>query len=231
MWPVHIFANINAFNEQHQHNGTKDLIVIPRASETIHSHVDLSRCSYQDYLIGMTELSPGTRVQYLRRRQGIVRFNGNTHFEPGLWIGVEFDDASGKNDGSVEGRRYFHCPKRHGMFVRPETLSKTLQQPLSATSEKMEEGTLDANSGGIARKRQSLIRSGPSRSTNGPRSSVLVGRQVQSIRNYADRDCSRQRTPLRKWQRSKISEVGSRHLGQRHLRPLREHPIQALNLD
>ena len=37
---------------------------------------------------------------------------------PGKWIGVVLDDAKGKNNGSVQGKKYFTCEDNHGIFVR-----------------------------------------------------------------------------------------------------------------
>lgn len=68
-----------------------------------------------DFQIGQTvELSTGVKAT--------VQFIGNTHFAPGDWIGIELEDASGKNDGAVQGQRYFDCPPEHGMFIRPSVL-------------------------------------------------------------------------------------------------------------
>lgn len=50
---------------------------------------------------------------------GIVRFLGPTQFAEGVWVGVELDQAVGKNDGSVNGVRYFKCAAARGIFVRP----------------------------------------------------------------------------------------------------------------
>ncbi|CAD6591276.1 MAG: hypothetical protein ASARMPREDX12_005058 [Alectoria sarmentosa] len=65
-----------------------------------------------DFQVGQTvELSNGVKAT--------VQFVGNTHFAPGDWIGIELEDALGKNDGAVQGQRYFDCPLGHGMFIRP----------------------------------------------------------------------------------------------------------------
>ena len=37
---------------------------------------------------------------------------------PGKWIGVVLDKAQGKNNGTVQGKRYFQCEDNHGIFVR-----------------------------------------------------------------------------------------------------------------
>ena len=65
-----------------------------------------------DFQVGQTvELSNGVKAT--------VQFVGNTHFALGDWIGIELEDSSGKNDGAVQGQRYFKCPPGHGMFIRP----------------------------------------------------------------------------------------------------------------
>lgn len=52
-------------------------------------------------------------------RRGIVSFVGETEFREGIWVGVTYDEAVGKNDGAVSGVRYFHCNDKHGGFIRP----------------------------------------------------------------------------------------------------------------
>lgn len=58
------------------------------------------------------------------RHRGIVRFVGPTEFATGEWVGIELEGPHGKNNGSVNGKRYFECPPEHGIFLRSNALVK-----------------------------------------------------------------------------------------------------------
>lgn len=79
---------------------------------------------------------------------GTVRFIGTTQFSSGIWVGIELDQPTGKNDGSVQGVRYFNCLANavsgqaagaggaYGLFVRPNAakpLSDRSRQSLVST--------------------------------------------------------------------------------------------------
>ncbi|CAE8639131.1 unnamed protein product [Polarella glacialis] len=70
---------------------------------------------------GATPLFVNQRVA-VAGRAGTVRFAGETQFAPGVWIGVELDEACGKNSGTVKDVEYFSCPPEHGIFVRPNNV-------------------------------------------------------------------------------------------------------------
>ncbi|VDO85803.1 unnamed protein product [Heligmosomoides polygyrus] len=68
----------------------------------------------------------GDRVLVSGGKQGVVRFLGETEFAQGIWAGIELEQPLGKNDGSVQGKRYFTCKTPYGVFV---PASKTQKAP------------------------------------------------------------------------------------------------------
>ncbi|CAZ82599.1 unnamed protein product [Tuber melanosporum] len=64
-------------------------------------------------------------------QHAIVRFVGETSFAPGEWLGVELDVREGKNNGTVQGQRYFECEDRHGIFLRP-SIARLMERPAVA---------------------------------------------------------------------------------------------------
>lgn len=73
-------------------------------------------------------------------QRGTVAYIGATLFASGKWVGVILDDAKGKNDGTVQGKRYFTCEENHGIFVRQSQL-QVVEDGSSATSPDTPEST------------------------------------------------------------------------------------------
>lgn len=74
----------------------------------------------------MGSVSLGQRIS-VRGEPGVVRFYGPTQFAPGYWVGVELDSSRGRNNGSVQGVKYFDCdkPGNVGVFIRAEALDNS----------------------------------------------------------------------------------------------------------
>ncbi|KAI8388461.1 uncharacterized protein BYT42DRAFT_611500 [Radiomyces spectabilis] len=71
-------------------------------------------------------ITVGKRVQLIRRpvlTVGTVAYIGHVVFAEGIWVGVELDRRVGKNDGSIDGHRYFKTSPNRGIFVRMEDVS------------------------------------------------------------------------------------------------------------
>lgn len=69
----------------------------------------------------------GQKIELNDGRIATVRFAGTTSFQTGDWIGVELDEPTGKNDGSVKGERYFECEPGYGMFLRPAGVRQVVE--------------------------------------------------------------------------------------------------------
>ena len=92
----------------------------------------------------------GQTVQLQDGRMGIVRYTGETRFSTGTWVGVELSSPTGKNDGSVQGERYFQCPSNHGIFVRSSALSVVAQATASSSSTSSNGTGIEQNQAGIS---------------------------------------------------------------------------------
>ncbi|KAI5303661.1 hypothetical protein KEM56_007319, partial [Ascosphaera pollenicola] len=75
----------------------------------------------------MADLPPGTVIALPDGRRAVIQFAGITSFAPGDWLGIRLDEPTGKNDGSVQGERYFDCEPGHGMFIRPTAVAAILE--------------------------------------------------------------------------------------------------------
>lgn len=56
-------------------------------------------------------------------RRGVVRFLGKVDvLDKGesMWVGVEFDEPVGKNNGMIDNQRFFECREKCGSFLRPK---------------------------------------------------------------------------------------------------------------
>ena len=67
------------------------------------------------------EIKKGDRCQIKGdlQRRGEVQYVGEIKGKEGIWVGITLDEPLGKNDGSVNGQRYFTCMPRCGAFTRP----------------------------------------------------------------------------------------------------------------
>ena len=120
----------------------------------------------------------GQKVDLNDGRLGTVRFVGTTSFAEGQWVGVVLDEPSGKNDGSVQGKRYFDCAAPYGIFCRPNGVNSVIEEPKTKPSAKVA-GNGAPTKGGrpssvhaavTGARRQTLTQTGP-----GKRSSAIEG--------------------------------------------------------
>ena len=71
----------------------------------------------QDHLSNISSFCPGEKVVVGGAKYGTVRYFGATHFAVGEWCGIELDEPDGKHNGEVDGKKYFDCKDRHGIFA------------------------------------------------------------------------------------------------------------------
>ncbi|CAK1355536.1 unnamed protein product [Cercospora beticola] len=117
------------------------------------------------------------RVELNDGRVGTVRFVGTTAFAEGQWVGVVLEEPSGKNDGSVQGKRYFECTAPYGIFCRPNGISGVVEEPRAKQATKpvgngapVKGRPSSMHAAATGARRQTLTQPGP-----GKRASVVEG--------------------------------------------------------
>ncbi|TVY55676.1 Dynactin, 150 kDa isoform [Lachnellula cervina] len=144
----------------------------------------------------MSDVRIGQTVELADGRSAIVRFVGQPHFAAGDWIGVELEDNSGKNDGSIQGERYFDCEMGRGMFLRPPAVRiieqpATVPKPAPVVARKVSRPSSVAGQGALGRrastvqdiaagKRQSMNAASPTPASRGSRPSSMLRSPTKS---------------------------------------------------
>ncbi|XP_072434537.1 LOW QUALITY PROTEIN: dynactin subunit 1-like [Chiloscyllium punctatum] len=153
-------------------------------------------------------LKVGSRVEVIGKgHRGTVAYVGATMFASGKWVGVILDDAKGKNDGTVQGKRYFTCEENHGIFVRQsqiqvvedsaDTTPETPQDPSSSKVPKREmtETPKTSKMRGTKPKKTPALRKQPARRTKSTRTTGSSGTSLTPSPSGGEPSSSEPSTP------------------------------------
>ena len=141
-------------------------------------------------------------------KKGVVRYIGPTQFAKGMWTGVELDSPGGKNNGNVEGIKYFTCAPKHGLFA---PISKVMPIPISipnlqTTPQQLQHKKTPSTNSTVSSNSSLRYVSANSRERPSSRnSSSSLSSSGKSKRGDADMDLEGQISGLR----NKLEEVSS----------------------
>uniref|UniRef100_A0A674JCF7 Dynactin subunit 1 n=1 Tax=Terrapene triunguis TaxID=2587831 RepID=A0A674JCF7_9SAUR len=145
-------------------------------------------------------LKVGSRVEVIGKgHRGTVAYVGATLFATGKWVGVILDDAKGKNDGIVQGRKYFTCEENHGIFVRQSQIqifedgadTTSPETPESSASKVPKRGMVHSPTPGSSK----LKNSRPTRTPNSAASSGTAGPSGSASASAGEMSSSEPSTP------------------------------------
>uniref|UniRef100_A0A670ISX5 Kinesin family member 13A n=1 Tax=Podarcis muralis TaxID=64176 RepID=A0A670ISX5_PODMU len=118
------------------------------------NHLNVSHCEDVTSEEHPSWMEVGEQVYIGSNKPGIVRYVGPVDFSSGTWVGIELHFQTGKHDGTVKGREYFRCKPRHGIFVRPECVTKTPAPTkiCSSSSRSQVSSTMDTRKSSVLQK-------------------------------------------------------------------------------
>ncbi|KAG8717539.1 hypothetical protein FRC08_007268 [Ceratobasidium sp. 394] len=127
------FTDVSAVEKfeltEEEYQKRTDTVLAYKQAHKIGRFADSTQAPASQVYTAAPEVKPGARCKVEAEsgdsdaKRGVIRFVGPTKFGKtgtGDWVGVEYDEPLGKNDGSVQGERYFTCKDKHGVFVRPD---------------------------------------------------------------------------------------------------------------
>lgn len=128
----------------------------------------------------------GDRVWVNGVRPGYIQYIGETRFAPGEWAGVVLDLPTGKNDGSLHGRRYFYCEPNRGVFARLWRLTRYPIIPDAYRSSSPGKDSLDSGIYRSSPSPLSIMRSAsPDRKYTTLSTTTFVRRDKSPTRSYS----------------------------------------------
>ncbi|KAF8605827.1 hypothetical protein BDV93DRAFT_521188 [Ceratobasidium sp. AG-I] len=126
-------SNVDKFElTDEEYQKRQDTVLAYKQTHKIGRFADSAQAPASTVYKASPDVKPGARCKIETEtgesdiKRGTVRFVGPTKFGKsgtGDWVGIEYDEPVGKNDGSVQGERYFTCPDKHGAFVRPDRVT------------------------------------------------------------------------------------------------------------
>ncbi|XP_054845711.1 dynactin subunit 1 isoform X2 [Eublepharis macularius] len=146
-------------------------------------------------------LKVGSRVEVIGKGYcGTVAYVGTTLFATGKWVGVILDEAKGKNDGTVQGRKYFTCEENHGIFVRQSQI-QVFDDGADTTSPETPDSSAsrvpkrDSSEGPKASKLTATRRPKPTRTASSAASSGTAGLSGSASASAGEMSSSEPSTP------------------------------------
>ncbi|KAM9307981.1 kinesin-like protein KIF13A isoform 2-T2 [Gastrophryne carolinensis] len=146
--------NSNCFGEPALFNTTQ-----PERDLFAKNHLEVSDDSEDITSESPCFFSVGDQVCIGGNKFGTVQYIGTVDFSRGVWVGVELHVQLGKHDGTVKGKEYFRCKPKHGVFIRPNRLTKAL------VSTKRDSSTLRPQICIAEKRRSSLMKAPPATRT------------------------------------------------------------------
>ncbi|XP_022667007.1 CAP-Gly domain-containing linker protein 1-like isoform X2 [Varroa destructor] len=124
-------------------------------------------------------------------KAGTLRYIGTTEFAQGHWCGVELDEPTGKNDGSVNGKRYFACRSKYGLFAPVHKVARegghttTTVHTTTRTTKITSPPRLLSRTG--SRESVASVTSNISSTSTSSKNSLTAARQLQQRQNLKPR--------------------------------------------